>query len=120
MAPKNRNLASKDVAPGRKSTSGATSFEFDPAVAITHLRGADKSLGRVIDRVGPFGMELKHTASIFGALTEAIVYQQLSGMAAAAIFGRVCALFPRNPGAPDEKQILRISPDKLRGAGLRH
>ena len=63
-------------------------------------------------------MELKHTASIYGALTEAIVNQQLSGKAAATIFARVCALFPRTVGAPSERQILRISVEKLRGAGL--
>ncbi|MCZ6665338.1 MAG: DNA-3-methyladenine glycosylase 2 family protein [Gammaproteobacteria bacterium] len=63
-------------------------------------------------------MELKHTVSIFGALTEAIVNQQLSGKAAATIFARVCALFPRTEGAPSEKQILRISVEKLRAAGL--
>ena len=63
-------------------------------------------------------MELKHTASIYGALTEAIVNQQLSGKAAATIFARVCALFPRTVGAPSERQILRISAEKLRGAGL--
>src|SRR4029077_6620394 len=63
-------------------------------------------------------MELKRTASIFGALSEAIVYQQLSGKAAATIYGRVCALFPRAIQGPTAEHILRASDVKLRGAGL--
>ena len=54
----------------------------------------------MIDAVGPFRLELKKTPSLFVALAEAIVYQQLNGKAAATIFGRVCALFPRAREAP--------------------
>ena len=43
----------------------------------------------------------RRTPSIFGALAEAIVYQQLTGKAAATIFTRVCALFPRAHARPD-------------------
>ena len=39
--------------------------------------------------VGPFGMQLKASRSLFGALAEAIVYQQLSNKAAATIYGRI-------------------------------
>ena len=91
---------------------------FDPDVAISHLRGADAALARVIDRAGPFRLELKKTSSIFGALSEAIVYQQLNGKAAATIYGRVCALFPRAQNGPSCDHILRTPDDKLRGAGL--
>ena len=42
-------------------------------------------MGRLIERVGPFTMELKATPSIFVALAESIVYQQLHGRAAATI-----------------------------------
>lgn len=91
---------------------------FDPAVAVAHLRAADAALGRVIDAVGPFRMTLKRAPSLFLALAEAIVYQQLTGKAAATIFARVCALFPRSPRGPSAEQLLRISDEKLRGAGL--
>jgi 3-methyladenine DNA glycosylase/8-oxoguanine DNA glycosylase len=63
-------------------------------------------------------MELKKAPSIFGALAEAIVYQQLSGKAAATIFARVCALFPRAPHGPTAEHILHASDPKLRSAGL--
>jgi methylated-DNA-[protein]-cysteine S-methyltransferase len=89
---------------------------FDPRAAIAHLRAADPTLARLIDAVGPFRLDLRKTASVFGALSEAIVYQQLSGKAAATIYGRVCALFPRRKPTPEG--ILRLSDAKLRGAGL--
>ena len=93
-------------------------FGFDPCVAVEHLRTSDPELGRLIDAVGPFRMELKQTSSLFGALAESIVYQQLSGKAAATIFGRVCGLFPRAKERPTAQQILRVSDEALRGAGL--
>jgi len=97
---------------------GDGAFGFDPDVAVAHLRAADKALARAIDHAGPFTMQLKRTPSIFVALAEAIVYQQLSGKAAATIFGRVCALFPRSGHAPTAEGILRVSDAKLRAAGL--
>ena len=63
-------------------------------------------------------MQLASTQSLFGALAQAIVYQQLNGKAAATIFGRVCALFPRAKGGFDHEHILGASEEALRGAGL--
>jgi 3-methyladenine DNA glycosylase/8-oxoguanine DNA glycosylase len=93
-------------------------FCFDPAEALLHLRGSDPALARLIDAVGPFTLRLKETPSLFGVLAEAIVYQQLTGKAAATIFGRVCALFPRAHAGPSAKHVLRARDDKLRAAGL--
>jgi len=97
---------------------GDGAFGFDPDVAVAHLRAADKALARAIDHAGPFTMQLKRTPSIFVALAEAIVYQQLSGKAAATIYGRVCGLFPRASHGPTAEQIARIADAKLRAAGL--
>ncbi len=91
---------------------------FDPETAIAHLREQDAALAALIDAVGPFGMQLKHTRSVFGALAEAIVFQQLSTKAAATIFGRVCALFPGSRSGPKPEQVLSASDAALRGAGL--
>jgi O-6-methylguanine DNA methyltransferase len=108
------------VRPAARSRAVAESsaFSFDPRVAVDHLRASDRTLARVIDAVGPFRMELKVTPSVFFALAEAIVHQQLSGKAAATIFGRLCALFPRAAGLPTAAHILRAPDEKLRGAGL--
>ena len=91
---------------------------FDPTTAVEHLRASDAALARIIDAVGPFRMQLKKTPSLFAALAEAIVYQQLTAKAAGTIYARVCALFPRAHEGPTAEQILRVSNEKLRGAGL--
>ena len=92
-------------------------FGFDPVAAVEHLRASDPAMAKLIDAVGPFRMQLRKARSIFVALAEAIVYQQLNGKAAASIFARVCALFPVAQGLNAEL-ILRTSDAKLRAAGL--
>jgi 3-methyladenine DNA glycosylase/8-oxoguanine DNA glycosylase len=86
--------------------------------ALRHLRSADKALGRLIDRVGPFGMRVAKTQSLFVALARAIVYQQLTGKAAGTIFGRVNALVKKAAGGLTAEGVLRVSDDNLREAGL--
>jgi methylated-DNA-[protein]-cysteine S-methyltransferase len=92
-------------------------FGFDPDAAVAHLRAADPTLAKLMDRIGPFRMQLQRTPSVFGALAEAIVFQQLNGKAAATIFARLCALFPHAQGLTPER-ILRASDERLRSAGL--
>jgi 3-methyladenine DNA glycosylase/8-oxoguanine DNA glycosylase len=89
---------------------------FDPAIAVDHLRAHDEILARVIDAVGPFRLQPMGASSIFAALARAIVYQQLTGKAAATIFARFCALFPGTD--PIAEQVLAASEEELRGAGL--
>src|SRR5689334_16215085 len=93
-------------------------LSYDPVQAVEHLRKSDPALARVIDAVGPFRMTLKRAPSVFAALAEAIVYQQLTGKAAATIYARVCALFPRAHEGLSASGILRTSDEKLRAAGL--
>jgi methylated-DNA-[protein]-cysteine S-methyltransferase len=93
-------------------------LSFDSRAAVEHLRAADDVLARVIDRVGPVEIQLKNTRSLFGALAEAIVYQQLSGRAAATIYSRLCALFPRAKDGPKPRHILAASDEQLRSAGV--
>jgi methylated-DNA-[protein]-cysteine S-methyltransferase len=104
-------------APRSTEPEAFAGFGFDPDAAVAHLRKADKALARLMDAVGPFAMQLQRTPSVFGALAEAIVFQQLNGKAAATIFARLCALFPHAGGLTPER-ILRASDDKLRSAGL--
>jgi methylated-DNA-[protein]-cysteine S-methyltransferase len=91
---------------------------FDTDQATAHLRAADPVLARLIDRVGPLGLQINQRSSLFVTLTEAIIHQQLTTKAATTIFGRVKALFPRNLDGPTPEQILRAPDDRLRGAGL--
>lgn len=92
-------------------------FNFDPAEALIHLRASDERLGKLIDRVGLFTLELKPTKSLFEAMLRSIVYQQLHGKAAASILGRVLDELAQHGGATPEA-LLTVSDAALRGAGL--
>lgn len=84
--------------------------------AERHLRRADPALGGLIARVGKCRIdEAQHSAS-FAALTRSIVYQQLSGKAAATIYRRFTETIGRRQ--PNARAILTTDPDALRAAGL--
>jgi O-6-methylguanine DNA methyltransferase len=102
----------------RSLFDGDGQLDFDPALAIEELSKADPKLARLIARIGPCRLQLRTTPSIFAALAESIVYQQLHGKAAASIFARVRALFPRARGALTPARVLSASEAELRGAGL--
>jgi 3-methyladenine DNA glycosylase/8-oxoguanine DNA glycosylase len=94
-------------------TSG---LDYDPVLACRHLSDADPMLGALIARVGPCLLRPR-TQSLFAALARAIVYQQLSGSAAATILGRVKAIHaPKR--FPTPRDILATPPERLRAAGL--
>ena len=67
---------------------------FDPDKAVARLCRIDPRLRGVIKRAGPFTHRPQKMQSPFQALFRAIVYQQLSGQAAATIMGRVMANYP--------------------------
>jgi 3-methyladenine DNA glycosylase/8-oxoguanine DNA glycosylase len=95
----------------------APGLAYDPVVACRHLSEADPRLGALIARAGAFTMRPEPTQSLFGALTESIVYQQLSGRAAETILGRVVALYrPRR--FPRPQDVLGTPVERLRSAGL--
>ncbi|HMD49752.1 MAG TPA: DNA-3-methyladenine glycosylase [Bryobacteraceae bacterium] len=82
--------------------------------AILHLKKADPLLGSVIDRVGAYRMEYRDPG--FETLVRSIVYQQLSGKVARVIFGRLVEMLPE--GAVTPEAILKLTPAKMRRAGL--
>jgi DNA-3-methyladenine glycosylase II len=90
---------------------------YDPDLACRHLRAVDPGLGGLIDRVGDFQLRPIPTQSLFTALLRSIVYQQLSGKAAATILSRVNQLFAPRRG-PTPRDLLEIAPERLRSAGL--
>ena len=81
-----------------------------------HLKRADPVLGDVIRRVGPCRWSGTSDHTHFGFVLRCIVYQQLSGKAAATIFGRVQALYGYR--SPTELELLATRTAKLRTAGL--
>ena len=82
--------------------------------AISHLKRADPVLAAIIDRVGPYTMLYRDPA--FHTLVSSITYQQLSGKAAATIFGRLLAAAKADPLTPES--ILKIRPARMRALGL--
>lgn len=103
--------------------------KLDHNAACEYLSRVDRKLGRIIARSGPCHWQPEATQSIFEALLESIVYQQLNGKVAATITARVKALFPENTrrirtrrglvdGFPSPEQILAAPEELLRSAGL--
>ena len=69
--------------------------KLDHTDACEYLSRVDKPLGRIMAKSGPCYLQRETTQSIFDALVESIIYQQLNGKVAATILGRVKALYPR-------------------------
>src|SRR5260370_16896755 len=85
--------------------------------AHQHLAATDRRLGAIIARSLPYNVKPALSIRPFDALAESIAYQQLSGKAAATIFGRVRALYPRRKYLDPEK-ILATPDETFRAAGL--
>lgn len=95
--------------------TGMTDFPHPPPAAIEGLRQlteADPDLAGIIPAAGPLPWRVRPAG--FTGLLQAIVGQQISNTAAAAIWRRLQAV----PGALDPKQVLRFDPSILQGAGL--
>jgi DNA-3-methyladenine glycosylase II len=88
--------------------------------AIPHLSAADPVLAKLIAAAGPLPNTREgrpDPGDHYGALVRAIVGQQLSVLAARAIYGRLTARFGGRPPTPAE--ILADDPEELReAAGL--
>jgi DNA-3-methyladenine glycosylase II len=80
------------------------------------LARRDPVMKRLIKQVGPSVIGTRRSRTSFESLVSAIVFQQLAGKAAAAIYGRVVALFPGGRVSPEN--VLAVSEQRLRGAGL--
>ncbi|QRN95095.1 DNA-3-methyladenine glycosylase 2 family protein [Archangium violaceum] len=108
-----RALPTTDAVP---STESLLPEGFTPA-ARRALAKADPVLGELMKRVGPFTMKVNSIQSPFLALAESIVYQQLTGKAAATIFGRVCERVGTGKRFTPEA-VLAHPVEGLREAGL--
>ncbi|MFZ0522670.1 MAG: DNA-3-methyladenine glycosylase [Candidatus Acidiferrales bacterium] len=89
---------------------------FDHLKAHEFLR-TDKRLASVIEKTGTFEFKLDECDSVYESLLEAIVYQSISGKAAAKIYSRIKAL-GANGLCPTPAEILATPTQKLREAGL--
>lgn len=81
-------------------------------IGLTRLVRADPDFAGIEAAAGPLPWRTRATG--FPGLLQAIMGQQISNQAAAAIWGRLRLL----PGALDPAGLLTLSDDDLRGAGL--
>jgi DNA-3-methyladenine glycosylase II len=84
--------------------------------AVAHLRAADPVMRAVVDVVGPCAFAPRAEGTHFEAVCRSIVYQQLSGKAAGTIHRRFHALY--GDRAPEPRELLETSDERLRAAGL--
>ena len=85
------------------------------AAAIQEIAARDPVLAHLVTLVGPIRHRPRNPDGHFGALVRSIVFQQLAGRAAQAIFGRVLTAV----GGELSPEALAAVPDEvLRAAGL--
>ncbi len=85
--------------------------------AHRHLSAMDARMAELIARSRRYNIAPSLAIRPFDALAESIAYQQLSGKAAATIWGRVRALYPKKKYL-DPNLVLATPDRKLRAAGL--
>jgi DNA-3-methyladenine glycosylase II len=82
-----------------------------------HISASDSRMAELIARSRRYNLAPSISVRPFDALAESIAYQQLSGKAAATIWNRVRALYPKRKWL-DPAKILATPDDALRAAGL--
>ena len=85
--------------------------------AEKHLAGTDPRFAALIAQSLRYKIKPQALTRPFDALAESIAYQQESGKAAATIWGRVRALYPRRKYL-DPRLVLETVDESFRGAGL--
>jgi DNA-3-methyladenine glycosylase II len=85
--------------------------------AEKHLAGTDPRFAALIAQSLRYNIKPPALTRPFDALAESIAYQQLSGKAAATIWSRVRALYPRRKYL-DPKLVLETLDKRFRAAGL--
>ncbi len=83
--------------------------------AIVHLKQVDSVLGEIIDRVGP--CKIQYAEPDFETLVRSIVFQQLNGKAARAIFARFKEALG-NGSRITPREVLALTPSQLLRLGL--
>jgi DNA-3-methyladenine glycosylase II len=105
------------VVPRKATAAKAPARKVSMRRALEHLRASDAVLATIIEQTGklPSSREGRpDPGDHYGALVRSIVGQQLSVLAARAIYGRLIARFDGR--APTPQEILADEPEELRAA----
>ena len=85
--------------------------------AVEYLSRADKTLARLIKKVGPCTLKPHSRRTPFVALVTAVTHQQLNGTAAMTILKRFLKLYP-GKRFPTPDDVLVTPDERMRAAGL--
>jgi DNA-3-methyladenine glycosylase II len=91
-------------------------LRYNRKQAIDALKSSCPQIASLIRNKGPFRLQLRADYDLFTSLARSIAYQQLSGKAAATIYGRFEALFENN--TPVASDAVNLSVQTLRSVGL--
>jgi len=91
-------------------------LRYNRKLAIESLKASCPHMASLIRKKGPFNIQVRRGTDLFTSLASSITYQQLSGKAAATIYGRFEALFENN--RPVASQVANFSVQTLRSVGL--
>ncbi|MCC5640034.1 hypothetical protein LC593_30235 [Nostoc sp. CHAB 5844] len=90
---------------------------MDYSIAIQTLKHSDPILANVIEIVGDCKLhEAQSNGDLLFYLSRSILYQQISGKAAATIYNRFLQLYPHS--YPTAWDIFNTPDEVLRGAGI--
>jgi 3-methyladenine DNA glycosylase/8-oxoguanine DNA glycosylase len=91
-------------------------LRYNRQQALDTLKSNCPRMADLIRDKGPFSLCVKREIDFFTSLASSITYQQLSGKAAATIYGRFEALFENNK--PVATEAVKLSVETLRSVGL--
>ena len=91
-------------------------LRYNRKQAVDTLKSNCPRMAGLIRDKGRFSLQVKGNTDLFTSLASAITYQQLSGKAAATIYGRFEALFENN--IPVASDAIDLSVATLRSVGL--
>ena len=91
-------------------------LRYNRKAATDSLKNSCPQMAKLIRDKGRFQLQVRQNRDLFTSLAGSIVYQQLSGKAAATIYGRFEALFDNN--TPVAQVATGFSVKTLRAAGL--
>jgi O-6-methylguanine DNA methyltransferase len=106
-------------APPAPETVGSLTEPLVAEAAHRWLTEREPRLAPHLTRAGVWHPSARFAGRPFASLVQSVVYQQLAGAAAGAIFRRVQALFGcEGDDFPSAEQVAATRPEALRGAGL--
>lgn len=91
-------------------------LRYNRKEAVDCLRSSCPFMERLIRQKGSFDLQIRRNQDLFTSLASSIAFQQLSGKAAATIYGRFEALFENN--VPVASAAANMSVATLRSVGL--